>query len=206
MGINKKASINNLHDSVMNDLLRPRSQPFFVWLGPLLCLLLGLPQEQIRMPSPQRPLQLAKMVKSSEDHGNWRLYDDEWLKWHLKTNHFLFVQSNDAYRTPQQIAAQKRLQQTQAQVDEVSWAEFVFPANSNWLFPVLLHSGRRYNENKCRESVRARSKAFGVGRQSWRAAAGRFAVRTASRKAQKKVLVTKFEGNVSVFERCLNDF
>lgn len=62
----------------------------------------------------------------------------------------------------------------------------------------LRHSGRWYNENKCRESARARSKAFGVGRQSWRAAARRFAVWTASRKAQKKVLVTKFEGKVSL--------
>jgi len=59
-------------------------------------------------------------------------------------------------RNPQQIAAQKRLQQTQAQVDEVS-----INNNFYWGFNLLNHSllffaGRRYYAHECREGPGAR--------------------------------------------------
>lgn len=94
-------------------------------------------------------------------------------------------------RNPQQIAAQKRLQQTQAQVDEVS-----SPTRTH-LWTVLnpfVAPGRRHHAHECREGVRARCQTFRAGRSRRCLAAGCLAVRTAGRQAKAQVLVAELEG------------
>jgi hypothetical protein len=58
------------------------------------------------------------MEKSWEDQGS-HTYNDKCPYRELKLFFNLLIPELPTYRTPQQIAAQKRLQQTQAQVDEV---------------------------------------------------------------------------------------
>lgn len=71
-------------------------------------------------------------------------------------------------RTPQQIAAQRRLQQTQAQVDEVIFSKVYKQSQRKKSFNYCIFFffvcseliGRRYYENECRKSTRTRSETF----------------------------------------------
>lgn len=69
-------------------------------------------------------------------------------------------------RTPQQIAAQRRLQQTQAQVDEVIFFRLIFLYCLNKCVLKLWYciEGCGHYENECRKSAREGSKII----RTWR--------------------------------------
>lgn len=76
-------------------------------------------------------------------------------------------------RTPQQIAAQKRLQQTQAQVDEVSSKSFTgidyYVNETAYCRAHLMCSfiaGSRHYEDECGEGAGERPEAVRTGRPS----------------------------------------
>ena len=66
-------------------------------------------------------------------------------------------------RTPQQIAAQKRLQQTQAQVDEVCQVLGEEPQLVGSAHMCMCAAGGGHHEDQCGESAGARPEAVGAG-------------------------------------------